>query len=359
MIDAAKLEPLLLRVAQWTFTSSARARFYRKLSTYVANGVPTHAALQELAKQSRKTEGGKSLEGILLEHLIRRIENGHPFHRAISFVSPDEQMLIEAGETGARLPESLEDAANVVERKQQIIGGIAKAMAMPALLTVMTIVMVYILCQRVVPAFLQIMPASSWTGSSRVMLDLYEVTESPYGALLLIVPILALTGVLVSLPRWTSRVRKYFDRLPPWSFYKFMVGGCWLISTSALIGAGVPVAQVLDKQIQSAERSSPWLYAILIDVRNQFRTGLSLGPALHASGYEFPNREIITDMCVYDRYPHFEENLRKLANQSIEKGVKGTQKQAAMLNTCSMIVVILAVASFALSLGDLTKSFMM
>jgi hypothetical protein len=137
-----------------------------------------------------------------------------------------------------------------------------------------------------------------------------------------------------------------------------MVGGCWLISTSALIGAGVPVAQVLDKQIQSAGRS-PWLSTILIEVRNQFRTGLSLGPALHASGYEFPSRESITDMCVYDRYPRFEENLRKLADQSIKKGVKGTQKQAAMLNACSMIVIIMAVASFALSLGDLTKNFMM
>ena len=53
-------------------------------------------------------------------------------------------------------------------------------------------------------------------------------------------------------PYWTGRLRAMLDKMPPWSFYRLLQGGSWLMSFSSMMVAGMQAAEALRKMMPVA-----------------------------------------------------------------------------------------------------------
>jgi len=116
---------------------------------------------------------------------------------------------------------------------------------------------------------------------------------------------------------------------------------------SALQSSGMTIEKSLSRLALAA---APWLQVRLEGALLGVRSGLNAGEALRNTGYVFPSREIIEDLCIYAEYKGFSEALRMLADEWMEEGVEKISAQMRMLNS-------IAIASLALVVGWLVTGF--
>ena len=68
---------------------------------------------------------------------------------------------------------------------------------------------------------------------------------------------------------------------------------------------------------------------------------MNCGEALRNSGYGFPSRELVDDLCVYAEYKGFSQALKTLADEWLEDGVEAITMRMKVLN--GVAIVLLAV----------------
>ena len=72
---------------------------------------------------------------------------------------------------------------------------------------------------------------------------------------------------------------------------------------------------------------------------SHIKNGDNLGQALDKAGYEFPDKQIITDLKIYSELDNFEEALDKLANEWLEESVYMIEQRAEIMNMVAMLTV--------------------
>lgn len=306
-----------------------RQRIYRKIAGLISNGVSLQAALDVLWDQaSRGGTKPSDPRAIAIDIWRRSYRDGKPFGHALEGWAPlGERMLIESGESGSRLDEALRNVIRLNKNSGAIRGALIGGLAYPTFLFFFLGGVLWMFGTKVIPQFAETLPIERWTGAAASMATLSDFAKNwliPIGAML----VMAIIIFIVTAPIWRGRLRAVMDKVPPWSLYRLVQGGGFLMSTAALVNAGVAVPEVLRKLRRN---SSPWMQERIDASLREVNSGANLGDALYRSGYGFPDPEIVDDLRVYASLSSFDESLTAVANEWIERGVERVQAQARIL----------------------------
>ncbi|WP_296555985.1 type II secretion system F family protein [Pigmentiphaga sp.] len=334
--------------ARTQFTDTARLRLYRKMSTMLANGLPLLRVLEELRyRESREGKRPREPLAVILDDCRRGVQNGRLFSETLEgWVPRSEQMILMAGEQSGQLEQTLLAVVTVVQARKKIQAVIVGGMAYPLAILGLVLVYVYLFGTKVIPQFAMMMDPATWKGAAR-SLYLMSIWVQNWMGYTLAALVLLLVLLFVSMPRWRGTLRVWADNLPPYSIYRLMVGSGFLMAFSALQGAGVTVEKALMRLSHTAQ---PWLRERLDGALLGVRSGLNCGEALRNTGYGFPSREVIDDLCVYAEYKGFAQAVKLMADEWVERGVEVVSLRMKTLNG-------LAIVTMAVVIGWLVVGF--
>ena len=308
----------------------ARVKLWRRLSKQLGDGIPIIVALEE----QRSVRPKKDPVFMALREWAAAMNNGKRFSDASSdWLTTEEAMLLMAGDQSGTLAETMQSVIKVTKAKQGIKKALVKGVAYPAFLLVLAFAVMYLFSNRIIPAFTRTARSDSWVGLARVMVDVSGFVQSWF-LVIAIATLLVLFAVLTSMPLWSGPSRTVFDRYPPYNIYRIQQGASWLIATSALIQAGVRIESAME---QVMKRSSSWGRVRISAALRGLRSGKDLGAALAQTKFEFPDREIISDIRVYASKSGFDEALRLIGDDWITESVERIQEMMVKVFAISLI----------------------
>ncbi|NRF68452.1 type II secretion system F family protein [Aquincola sp. S2] len=336
------------RFARLQFGGQVRVRLYRKIATMLANGMSLLRILEELHRRA-SDDGRKPGDSmaIVLDDWRRSVQNGRMLSEAMhDWVPPSEAMIVMAGEQSGRLEKALSAVVSVVDASSRIRTAIVGGLVYPAVVLVLVMVYLYLFGTRVIPEFARIADPRTWRGAAYSLHVMSEIVQTwmPWIALGLVATVV---GVLIAMPRWNGRVREVFDRVPPFSIYRLVVGSGFLMAFSALQDAGMTVEKCL---VRLNAMADPWLRQRLEGALLGVKSGLNCGEALRNAGYGFPSEEIVDDLCIYAELRGFSAALQLLADEWMARGVVTISTQMRVLNGFS-------IATLAIVIGWLVSGF--
>jgi len=276
------------RFSSRVFGATALAVWTRQLAGLVTAGLPLERALTALADES---EDQRQRE--LLAQLKSEVNAGSPFARALAS-APREfddvyRAVVAAGEQSGALGPVLERLADDLEERQALRGELIGAMAYPAIVSLVAVIIVIFLVTYVVPQV-----ASVFTSSKRslpfltvAMLAISEFVRSWGWAML---AGLVGAGVALKLALRREAFRERFDAsilgVPVIGRLARGYNAARFAGTLAMLaGAGVPILKAL--QAAAETLSNRAMRADALDALVQVREGAPLGSAL-AGKKRFP-----------------------------------------------------------------------
>lgn len=325
---------LNLAWARWQFRRDHRTRqgLWRKLAKLLHDGIPIIAGLQEI----RALRDPGAPLAIAIQHWLRGMNNGRQLSEVIApWVTPQERMLILAGEQAGKLEQALHSVVKLARAGAAIRAAVLAGLAYPAFLLLLALGALYFFGYRIIPAFSRAAGPEAWTGLARTMVVSAELVQHGLHWLVLALALL-LAGLLLALPHWNGPLRVWLDRHPPLSIYCVMHGASWLIALSALVAAGMRIETAVE---QLARGAGAWARVRCEAALRGLRAGRNLGEALERSGYEFPDRAILSDLRLYASKSGFDEALRVIGEEWITESVERVQALMRVLFALALLLV--------------------
>lgn len=299
-----------------SFGWPTRKSFYRHLAIQSTNGVPLERSLDSFLP--RLYRNGHAKAAVILATVARRYRDGAPLADALNgFVPLDELAVIRSGEQGGTLSESLSLIIQSVGSVRRVQASIRRAAFTPAVYTIATFVLLWIIGRYVLPDLQQVLPAQRAQGSVAILYALGSLANSLWAVLPLLCGVACVVSIYWALPNWIGPTRLMAERYFPFSFYRDTAGFRWLMSFTSLMGAGIPDVEILQMQASTA---SPWLGQRLRTFHRAMINGSSLASALSSRAksrrpYGFPNPDIVDDIASFDGFPDFHINIQTLARE--------------------------------------------
>lgn len=332
--------------AQFSRQPIRRAEIYEMLGALIADGKPLDASLRTL--KSRYTEKKRPNAGILAAWLNSMAE-GDSFGDAVKGYAKDaEAIILSASEKSGDLAGGFKKAADLARAGAKIRGVIFAELAGPILQTLMLMFMLVGFSTSLAPELTKSVPVAYMDPSAQVLFKVAGVVAQLWiYALILIVAFLVFVAWTV--PRYTGRFRPILNKIPPYSVYRTYTSATFMISLSALIGAGIPIESAI-RFIR--ELSSPWMKERLSIMVGRMQAGIEQGAAMD-TGLLTDN---ISDMVsVYASTANFGESVSSLGAFATADGIKTIEKQtqiANLLTKIALAVLITWMLTSVFSLGE-------
>lgn len=269
-------------------SASTLALLTRQLATLVRAGMPLDESLRALGAQA----GPRRLRSVLA-HVCARVSEGAPLHEALSDypgIFPEFYCsMVAAGEAGGKLDEVLERLADYTESRRSLRQSLSMALIYPAILTLVSLLVVAVLLIYVVPEVVRVFQQ---TGQSLPWLTVGLISTShllrEFGWLICLTAVLVMLLVRFMLRR--AFIRSRFDRLllnlPFIGRINRMLHAARLTrSLAILMNSGIPLLEAL--KISSRMITNIPLRAAVDDAAIYVREGGHLHAALDNSGW-FP-----------------------------------------------------------------------
>ena len=320
---------------------NARRRMWRKLSKLLVNGVPILQAMKSIYDRRVASGSSKDPLTIALNIWMESIRNGHRLGAAVDgWVPRDERMLISAGEQSGQLDKALQNASEIMISKAKIKKAVIGGLAYPIIMAFLALAFLVMFSFKVIPEFSRVVPYERWQGVAKFIIDLATFARE-WLPLIVGIFVAIIISFFLSLPRWSDGMRIKVDRYAPYSIYRMLQGGTWMISLAALVEAGVRIENAV---IDLSEGSSNWLKVRSDACLRGMRSGQNIGDALARSGYEFPDREIIDDLGVYAKLSGIDQALTIVGREWVEDGVEKIQGMMKVIFGISVLTVGLFIA---------------
>lgn len=315
---------------------ATRRRLWLKLAKLIGNGVQILQAIESIRNRRIASGGAKEPETLALTAWANAIKNGDRLSKALNgWVTVEEMMLISAGEQSGALETALQSCARIMEARKRISSAVYSGLAYPVVLIIMAFGVLFLFGFKIVPAFTQAIQGAEWHGLARWMILISELARD----WLWLAALLACTAVTVffmTLSHFDGTIRVRLDRYAPYSIYRIVQGGTWLIALAAMVEAGMRIEVALE---QLATHAGPWLKRRITTCLAGMRSGRNMGDALARSGLEFPDREIIEDLGVYSSLSGFEDALSMLGREWIDESVTQIESRMKIIFGISLLLV--------------------
>lgn len=348
-----RLDDLSRDFARWQFRSDARTRqgLWKKLGKLLRDGIPIIAGLQEI-RGLRKPGAPVS---VAIDEWVRGMNNGRKLSDVVlPWVSAEEAMLIMAGEQSGSLDDALDSVVKVAKAAAAIRGAVISGLSYPVFLLCMAFGALYFFGYKIIPAFARAVRADAWHGLARTMVDAAAFVQH-WLHWIGVAVLLLLVAFFIALPRWNGRVRVVLDRFAPFSIYRVMQGSSWLIALSALVQAGMRIESAIE---QLGRNASAWARVRCDAALKGLRAGRDLGDSLERSGYEFPDRAIISDLRLYATKSGFDEALRAIGDQWITESVEHVAALMRIVFAVALLLVGMVVMFIAAGFGAMQMQLM-
>lgn len=347
---------ILRKMARIFVTDKDRIRIYKKLAKDVKYGMAVQNALVKQRKTlSRKSE--YDFRAIMLLEVFDSLKQGTSFAKSFQNYAPvNDIMILEAGEKSGTLPKSLELTAEMIQASKQMKSQIFSSLAMPLLMCIMLVVLFLVVGMVVVPTLASVFPPDQWDGLSQSLYIASEIVNSPMFVIVLCSFVAFIVLILSTLSKWTGSLRAIADKIPPWSLYRLLVGGGWLLSLASLVKSGESIMQSIRnmrKITASGKTKNRWLNERLAGVLHYLSQGKNIGQALDMTGYNFPDHEIVGDLMSYADQPGFDETLYQLGQDWVQEGIETFKVQSKILNSMVFMLMGGTVSWFVLGLFQL------
>ncbi len=322
-------------------STEERLRFYRKLASLLRNRFSLMDGLDRMYMIASKNGKNKNdTFAIAISQWMLALQNGESFSSALRGWAPKSELLMLSVGDIANLDDALENLIEVVEGMKQMKGPIIGAIAYPAFLLIMVVLIIYAVGKWMVPPMLDAVPNTIWRGTAKTLVDLSGFVQNHPVLLFSILPIIFII-VWITMSRWKGSSRRYVENIPPWSLYRILTGVSWLMSLSALVKAGTPVSKALRVLRSDA---TPYLLYRIDKALVYISGGENLGQALFLTGLRFPDDDIIGDLQVYAELDNFSDALDLLANEWLKDSIRTVEQKAAVLNGFAILLIALVIA---------------
>lgn len=335
------------------FTTRKRKKLYRRMSALLDNGVPLATAVARLrvVAESLGRKGG--VERQVLENLQIRMRGDPSFGNAIRGWAPEEErLLIVAGETGGQLPVTLINLCGIMDNVSSLKQALRAAITYPLVLLGAMFGYLSIVSIVAVPKFAEVYPPRFWTGYAKFMYHLSEVAFYLLAGFVLAIPTFYFLYQF-AVRTVGGRTRVILDRFPPFSFYRLQTGAGFLLGFASLLQAGV---QATESMYLLMRRSSTRYMRVRIGAAlSGLRSGLSVGRAMQATRYEFPDREILADLVTYSDLANFDKRLLDISSAWVSQTAEDVTRRTATVNRILLILLIVVVGLMVFGLFQIQQ----
>ncbi len=329
-----------LTLAGWNFHPGVRERCWKRLGRQLETAhLPLEYCFHLLEERAI---ADKSPLTLVYATIGDRLSRGYSIGAAIaSFASPEEVMLIDAGQSAGEqgLAQGFLRAASLMEKKRRMRAAIAKELVYPASLVAAMATFLVVIAHVLVPRLAVLANPATWQGAGAILYETSLFVSSWKGAAMLLGLCLAGLAIVLSLPHLTGRVRMYADYLPPWSVYRLVTGVSWLYATALLLQTRQKLGTIL-QGIMEARATSPYLRWRLHPIHQRVCLGLSLGEALCRGKDRWPDRTMAEDMRVYSSLPGFADMVTEVAEGLMEDAMERVQRLAKTMGGLAILGVI-------------------
>lgn len=335
--------------AKMAFTTKARVDFYKMLAAMLDNNLPLSSGIA-------KIHDVIAPQGNPLAHMLRDWRNsmvsGRKFTEAIEkYVPKEELVLIGAGERSNNLGEGLRQAAFVLDTKSQMKSAVVGALAKPAFLLVLMMVILAGFSVWMAPTFQQTFPPEKFPPHVQTLFHVADFIRNYWhtsiGTIAAIV-----TAISWSMGNWAAESRNRFEKVPPWSLYRTYNSASFMIALSSLLRAGVPLTEAI-RSIMAM--SSPWMKRHLKACLTRIENGDSYADVFNTDMLDEDTRNLV---AIYADLTEFDKAIDGIGKESITNATTSIQKKSATANIFALMVVagiIGWIYSSVMSINQLTK----
>lgn len=334
---------------KFSFGSSARERFYTKISQLLSNGVNLDTSLAQLQRIASRKKSGTLMR--FYGSLRSAIANGTNFGVALSpFIPTAEILMIETGANTGRLTDSLNNTVSMMQQQQKLKRAITGSLSYPVVLFFMLIMALYLVSTQIIPIFTQVLPIEKWKGLSLSVANI-AVFIQHNGIYMLMSLVVVFVVISWSLANWTGKSRLIVENIFPWNIYRLWQGSAFLLAISSLMSAGVKLDEVSLARI--ARKSSPYLRQRVTAIQHQMMAGMNLGEAMSRTGYQFPDVDIVDDILIYAKLRSFDQSLFRITQRWIDDLIIGISGLMKGINTLMLFLVATVIGALIISFYDL------
>lgn len=261
---------------------------------------------------------------------------------------PNEDLLVVGAGEKSELAPTLRFLSKVAIIRDQNRSAIVGAIALPIFLSILMVGVQMGVALGMMPVMVQIMPPEKFPFISRVLYDLCNFILD-YWYLIYGIPTLLITVYFVSLPLWTGKTRRAFDRYMPYSIYRDIRSSEFLVSLAALAEAKV---SVFDSVSLMCVGSSPWMRSHLMQIRQSLRSDHSITKAIDTGLF---SDEIFDRIAEYSQRSNFEKGLSKIGLTTIQEVAELIKQRATIMRHILILIVgffILFTVASMLAIGQ-------
>lgn len=330
---------LLLRLR---FNTRQRRDFYDDMRRFVVAGIAPAKIVEQMILVYRKRPRLRWKVSIL-KQVKSRMDAGQQFGFALGpFLPSEEATLLQSGEV-TNLEPALASLTHLTTKRLEVNSALMKSIVPAALIFLAAIAVMVVVMKMTLEQAVGMIP-------ERVLNDL---TFAPLyfglasflmtkGAFVAIGAVVLFLLIVRSLSRWRpGLVRSGFDSwVPPWSLYRRFQASFALVTSSAMLSAGITFNNAVETMRKTA---SPWLSVHLKRINRGLGRGEGEVESLLKSGL-VPD-DAADRLAIYALIGDFDQVMDRVANDSLEILVATVDRYGKTLN----ILVMMAVGGFILS----------
>ena len=233
-------------------------------------------------------------------------------------------------------------AARVAEMRERQIAAVWKALAMPLVLALGLVLMLWAAGGHFIPVIESVSPPEQWGSGARLFRSVsvwLNANTLAFGATLLGL-IAAVTAAMVA---WTGPGRTVLDRIAPFSLYRTLTGSAFLFVTMEFLAAGIDVN---DRTFEALKRAaSPYTRHRIAAIQGHMARGVGLGRSMVLAGHGFPDPSLVPVVAALDGAPGWEMKLARFVERWVGRSDELLRARAALLNGTLLIVAALVMGS--------------
>jgi len=326
------LEEFQVKRAKSTFNSDLKKRktMFEKFQVLLGNGM----SYQKKKKRLLKRMCDKiTPETAFLNNVVAEMNEGKKFSDALrGWATPNEILIISAGEESGEDVQALGQCVSLMEKLIEMKKTIIAASIYPAVLMAALFGVIYGFANFMIPILTDFSDPKTWTGSAQNLAGFSGWIAG--NILYVLIGLFGLFyGVNKSLGEFTGDIRdKILDKIPPYSIYKEIQSGLFLVSLSTLLKSGVP----FKKSLEFIKRESPaYLENKVEEILDNVDNGLNEGEAMNT---DFIG-EVGDDIEDFSAGSTIESTLAKLGDQVVNEKLEKIQSSAGILKALAMLAV--------------------
>lgn len=321
---------------KFQFGLKTRIDLYKKISSFIANGVPIHNIVTELKDEYLKNKSGDP-RGLILGQIDIAMSRGESFGTALSKWCPaSEAMIILGGEKSGNIEQSFHNAIQITESAKRMKSTIIGEISYPIILLTMLCLLIYAFSTQAIPELTTVMTVEKWPDVSKKLHSMSMFVKDDWWKVVLGV-ISFIAFAIITMPSTIGTKRKYLNKIPPWSIYKTFQSSVFLISTSAMMGTGTPIFDAIEKLKQMSPKYVSWELGKIL---NAIENGAKNGEAFNVGGFLETDTGI--DVSIYGKVASLDTALETIGSNSIENAIIKIKATAGMLKN----LVLFGVASY-------------